>query len=125
MGLAPGQATQVNKFITLFSRLQSYRIMVVATQIFFTSVLSKDYHSGLTFCWLLPPYLVNPKHFKNWFTSCCYCSSQTWNRLYFPGFPNLLGAELLSNSSIFKSNSFFEKRRMNFLRDTQTTQAAV
>jgi len=26
--------------------------------------------------------LVNPKHFKSWFTSCCYCTLYSWNLLY-------------------------------------------
>ena len=25
---------------------------------------------------------VNTKHFKNWFTSCCYCTLSAWNTLY-------------------------------------------
>ncbi|OKH59431.1 hypothetical protein NIES2130_08905 [Scytonema sp. HK-05] len=27
--------------------------------------------------------MVNPNHFKSWFTNCCYCTSETCNPLYY------------------------------------------
>jgi len=60
--------------ITLFSRLQSYRIMRVTTETFLRQ-FSPTTTKMVDILIATALDLVNTKHFKNWFTSCCYCNS--------------------------------------------------